>query len=158
MKAICITLALLILSNTAISQTSSVKLSDLGWLAGCWELTHETRGILVTEMWMKPAGDAMIGVGRTMKTGKLADYEFLRIVENAEGIAYISRPSANKEDTAFRLIRSGHRELVFENPAHDFPQRIIYKLDGDRLNARIEATRAGTTRGIDFPYVRVKCE
>ena len=140
------------------AQSTAPKLSDLAWLAGCWELTNADRGLTITEMWMKPAGDAMLGVGRTVRAGRVVDHEFLRIVQDANGLAYISRPSANKEDTTFKLLRGSAGELVFENPAHDFPQRIIYKLVGDKLHARIEGTKDGKTRGVDFPYSRAKCE
>ena len=34
----------------------------------------------------------------------------------------------------------GERRVVFENPMHDFPQRILYWRDGDQLVARIEGT------------------
>jgi hypothetical protein len=149
--------AILFLISSAAAQ-SVTKLSDLGWMAGCWELNDDKRGMLISEMWMKPSGNAMMGVGRTIKSGKLVDFEFLRIVEDANGLAYISRPSENKEDTAFKMLRSSPAEVVFENAAHDFPQRIIYRRDGDKLNARIEGTSNGKTRGIDFPYVRAKCD
>ncbi|MGH8854313.1 MAG: hypothetical protein ACREWI_08545 [Telluria sp.] len=43
---------------------------------------------------------------------------------------------------------------MFENPAHDFPQRIIYRRVGDTgLHARIE----GKGKGIDFPMRRTAC-
>ena len=145
-------------SATAFSQATKPKLADLGWLAGCWEMNNEKRGMLISEMWMKPAGDAMIGVGRTLKAGKLIDFEFLRIVQSGDGLAYISRPSANKEDTSFGMIKSTANEIVFENLAHDFPQRILYKREGEKLTARIEGTKEGKTRGVDFSYVRTKCE
>jgi hypothetical protein len=138
---------------------AGAKLADLGFLSGCWEMKNESSGLHITEMWMKPSGDAMIGVGRTIKNGKLADYEFLRIVEDASGLAYISRPSSNKEDTSFKMIKSSSNEVVFENPTHDFPQRIIYKLlASDKLTARIEGTMNGKIRGTDFPYTRARCE
>ena len=35
--------------------------------------------------------------------------------------------------------------VVFENPTHDFPQRIIYWKDGNDLRARIEGTMNGKT-------------
>ena len=158
MRFVLIAALLSSLSVSAFAQPAATKLSDLGWLAGCWEMNNEKRGMLITEMWMKPAGDAMIGVGRTLKSGKLVDFEFLRIVENSNGLAYVSRPSGNKEDTSFASIRSASNEIVFENPTHDFPQRIMYKRDGDRMTARIEGTTNGKTRGVDFLYSRVKCE
>ena len=148
---------LLIASSAGVSQTPT-KLSDLKWMAGCWEGNDEKSRMVISEMWMKPSGNAMMGVGRTMKSEKLADFEFLRIVEDANGLAYISRPSANKEDTTFKMLRSSADEIVFENARHDFPQRIIYKRNGQNMTARIEGTKNGKLRGTDFPYVRVRCD
>lgn len=48
---------------------------------------------------------------------------------------------------------------VFENPNHDFPQRIIYRLvTVDSLVARIEGRIDGKERSSDFPYRRARCE
>jgi hypothetical protein len=157
MRSIFVIGIILFVSTAAAAQSTS-RLSDLGWMAGCWEMNNEKRGMLITEMWMRPSGDAMLGVGRTMKAGKLIDFEFLRIVEDANGIAYVSRPSGNKEDTAFKLIKSASGEVVFENPTHDFPQRIIYKRNGEKMTARIEGTTDGKLKGVDFNYVRARCE
>jgi len=157
MRSVLALAILLLISSTAAAQRVT-KLSDLGWMAGCWELNDDKRGMLISEMWMKPSGNAMMGVGRTIKSGKLVDFEFLRIVEDANGIAYISRPSENKEDTSFKMIRSSTGEVVFENAAHDFPQRIIYKGSGEKMTARIEGLTNGKLKGIDFPYARVRCE
>ena len=157
MRSVLALAILLLISSTAAAQTVT-KLSDLGWMSGCWELNDEKRGMLISEMWMKPSGNAMMGVGRTIKSGKLVDFEFLRIVEDANGIAYISRPSENKEDASFKMIRSSTGEVVFENAAHDFPQRIIYKGSGEKMTARIEGLTNGKLKGIDFPYARVRCE
>jgi hypothetical protein len=151
-------LALVVCLCVVVSgQTPLPKVADLTWLAGCWEMKVESRGLHITEMWMKPAGNAIVGSSRTMRGGTMIDYEFLRIVEDASGIAYISRPSANKADTSFKLVKATPAELVFENLAHDYPQRIIYRVSGDKLTARIEGTRDGKLRGSDFPYFRVAC-
>ena len=49
--------------------------------------------------------------------------------------------------------------MVFENPTHDFPQRVIYRLDdAGVLRARIEGLVAGKPRAEDFPMRRVRCE
>lgn len=149
---------LVIVIAAAISGAGQEKESDLAWLSGCWEMKSESRGLQITEVWMKPAGGTMVGAGRTIKNGKAVDYEFLRIVEEADGIFYIAKPTANKHETKFKLTRASAGELVFENPAHDFPQRIIYKRSGNRLNARVEGTVDGKARGIDFPYARISCE
>ena len=99
----------------------------------------------------------MLGMSRTVKNGKTTGFEFLRIVEDESGIHYISRPSQNKEETSFKLTKSDAREVVFENPTHDFPQRIIYRLEKTNLFARIEGKNNGKFMGIDFPMTKAKC-
>jgi hypothetical protein len=46
--------------------------------------------------------------------------------------------------------------VVFENAAHDFPQRVIYRRDGERLVARIEGRLRGEARGRDWVFERVR--
>ncbi|PND40115.1 hypothetical protein C1O66_01630 [Paucibacter aquatile] len=101
----------------------------------------------------------MLGVARTVKKGKTVAHEFLQIRLNAEGqIVYIALPSGQKE-TTFTGTSVSETAVTFENPQHDFPQRISYRaLPGDRLLARIEGQRGGALRGIDFPMKRVACE
>jgi hypothetical protein len=48
-------------------------------------------------------------------------------------------------------------EVVFENPAHDFPKKITYKRDGDALTAAIEGPMGGQLRKIEFPYKKTAC-
>ena len=75
-----------------------------------------------------------------------------------DGIAYIAQPGG-KPPVSFMLVESKRGRVVFANPQHDFPQRIIYRLEADgSLFARVEATVKGQTRGIDYPYKRAKCE
>ena len=148
----------ILFSITAAAQETKPTLQSLAFISGCWEINTPEKKRLVSEQWMSPAGDVMMGMSRTIRNGKLSNYEYLRIVEDANGINYISRPSENKEDTAFKLVKWAANEAVFENPTHDFPQRIIYKLSKpDALWARIEGSNNGKFLGIDFPMNKVRC-
>ncbi|MEO5858912.1 MAG: DUF6265 family protein [Pyrinomonadaceae bacterium] len=139
------------------SQTASVD--TLGWMAGCWELSVPQKQMTISEHWMKPSGGTLIGMSRTVRGVKTTGFEFIRIVTTAAGIDYVARPSSNKDETAFKLIRSSATEVVFENLAHDFPQRIIYRDQSpDALFARIEGMQNGKLIGMDIPMKRVKCE
>jgi hypothetical protein len=82
----------------------------------------------------------------------------LRIAEDEDGrIAYIASPSG-QATTTFSLLRVSDTEVVFENPAHDFPQRVIYrKLPEDGLLGRIEGTINGEDRHADFPMQKTHC-
>ncbi|WP_238985178.1 hypothetical protein [Stenotrophomonas beteli] len=47
---------------------------------------------------------------------------------------------------------------MFENPAHDVPQRIHYRrLDDQRAHARIEIVQGNPKQAMDFPMHRVAC-
>jgi hypothetical protein len=150
--------SLLILGVAGNAQTLSSKIEDISWLAGCWERIDPSKDLQISEQWMKPAGGIMLGTGRTVKNGKTVDFEFTRIEQRTEGLFYVARPAANKEDTDFKLIRSGKSEIVFENLAHDFPQRVMYRREDDNLFARIEGNRNGKAVGVDFPMKRQSCE
>ena len=72
-------------------------------------------------------------------------------------IEYVAIPSG-QERTVFCLERLCDEEVVFENSAHDFPQRIIYRLAPDgALDARIEGEINGQHREVTFPMHKVDC-
>ncbi len=99
----------------------------------------------------------MMGMSRTVVGGKATEFEFLQIRQQGTDIFYVAKPSGQAE-ASFKLIRHSEREAVFENPTHDFPQRIIYRLQPDgSMTARIEGKTNGTERGIDFLMKRVSC-
>ena len=157
MKTIKI-IGLIVLSWVCVSgQNKVTSIADLGGMAGCWERRDDAKKLLITEQWMSPAGTSILGIGRTVKDGKTTGWEYMRIEKRDDGLYFVSRPKENAEDTSFKLIRSTASEFVFENTEHDFPQRVIYKLQGEKMTGRIEGTMNGKERGIDFPYVKVKC-
>jgi len=131
-------------------------IGDVGWIQGCWQ--GDDAGTRITEQWTTPDGGTMLGVSRTVKNGKTVAYEFIIIRENEAGeVHYVAKPSGQAE-AAFKLVRAGDREAVFENPGHDFPQRIIYRREGDgSLYARIEGTAQGQPKAVDFPMKKVPC-
>ena len=145
-------------SQSTEKPATNAKVEELSWLAGCWETRDAAKQRSIVEQWMAPDGGAMIGMSRTVRAGKMTGYEFLRIVRDDVSVKYVSRPSENSTDTDFRLLKISGNEVIFENPTHDFPQRVIYRREGDTLNARIEGTMSGKMQGIGFPYQRVTCQ
>ena len=106
---------------------------------------------------MKPAGGLMLGMSRTLANEKASEYEFLQIRQQGADIFYVAKPSGQPE-ASFKLIRGSNREAVFENPEHDFPQRIIYRLQPDgSLLARIEGKNKNSELAIDYPMSRATC-
>jgi uncharacterized protein DUF6265 len=126
----------------------------LAWLAGCWE-QRSARGT-IEEQWMTPRGRSMLGVSRTIRGDTLATHEFLMIREHGGTVAYHANP-AGQAPAVFPAIRLDDTSVVFEDPQHDFPQRIGYTRRADSLLAWIEGTRNGQTRRIPYPYGRTAC-
>ena len=126
----------------------------LAWMAGCWELDTGQR--TVEEQWMAPRGGAMIGMSRTVRADRLVGWELVVIRKDSAGLAYHAFPSG-QAPAVFPATEVSDSHVVFANPAHDFPQRVIYRLRGDTLAARVEAGSGAAARGSDFPYRRVAC-
>jgi hypothetical protein len=61
----------------------------LGWLAGTWGL--ERNGRTVTEQWMPPAGGTMLGMSRTIASGRTVEYELLLLRADAAGVCFTSQ-------------------------------------------------------------------
>ncbi len=153
MRVILLVCGLSLTASQLFAQAMSVD--KLGWLAGCW--SRASGSTLIEEQWMKPRAGIMLGMGRTVRAGKIVDYESMQILERGGTLVYAAQPSgqpaaefvARKYDGAF---------VRFENPTHDFPQRVIYGPGaGDSLFARIEGAMQGKQQGIDFRMKRGNC-
>jgi len=151
-RLICL-IALAVIPVTA----SSASITDLAWLSGCWAATDQDTGS--GEQWMPPAGGTMLGMSRTVSDGATVAFEFIRIVSTGDGgLVFIASPSG-QNTTGFALVSVTDHEVIFENPDHDFPQRIIYRLLSDEdLLGRVEGTINGIARAIDFPLKKTVCE
>jgi hypothetical protein len=100
----------------------------------------------------------LLGVSRTVKGGKTVAYEFMQIraLDNGK-LAFIARPS-NQSEATFTLLRFAPHEVTFENKAHDFPQRVSYRLVAPgALSARIEGISNGKERAIEYPMKKIAC-
>ena len=90
-------------------------------------------------------------------------WEFIRVYARGTDLVYAAQPH-NQPAAEFMSERVSDSVVIFANPAHDYPQRIIYRRAGkDSLRARVEGTPGGRTpgarsRGSDFPYVRAACD
>lgn len=105
---------------------------------------------------MGPRGGSMLGMSRTVREGKLVAYESIIIREQDGRLAYEAHP-AGQPTATFLSTAVGSASVLFENPQHDFPQKVGYQRKGDTLLAWIEGPANGTTRRTEFPYHRVQC-
>lgn len=141
----------------AFAQTDPARATDApalpGWLAGHWRM--QSGDTVVEEVWMAPAGDLMPGMARTLRPGRKAFFEYTRIEARPDGLYFVAQPGG-VPPTDFKLLESDARSMVFENKAHDFPQRVRYGLRADgALEASISGLQDGETRTESWHYLRV---
>jgi hypothetical protein len=116
----------------------TASVSDLAWLGGSWE-TQAANGRWTEENWSAPRGGVMLGYSRSGAGETVREFEFLRLQAGADGVpAYFAQPGG-QPPVAFRLTARDGTSATFDNPAHDFPQRIRYVRTGDTLVATISA-------------------
>jgi len=132
----------------------STGIQRLAWLQGCWEFVSGARS--VEEYWMAPRGDSMVSVSRTVSDGSLVGYELVVVREQGDQLAFEAHPSG-QPTAVFVSSTIGEQSVVFENPQHDFPQRIGYQRQGAGLLGWIEGTQDGQVRRIEFPYRPAAC-
>ncbi|MET0208846.1 MAG: DUF6265 family protein [Burkholderiaceae bacterium] len=144
------------------SSVDAAPIDAFAWLAGCWagERAAAREGEpprRFEEHWMAPRAGVMSGMSRTTRGETLAEFEFMRIHDEAGTLVFLAQPRG-AAPTPFKAVKLDADGATFENPAHDFPQRVIYRRAADgSLAARIEGELQGKPRGVDFQMRRVAC-
>lgn len=114
------------------------RVADLSWMSGHWQTTA-ANGSRVEENWLDARGGVMLGISRTISGDQLREFEFLRIQAGEDGVpAYLAQPGGQPA-VPFRLTAHDATSATFDNPQHDFPQRIVYRRSGDTMIATISA-------------------
>lgn len=111
---------------------ASAEPHELAWMAGCWE--HEDGG--TREVWSGSQDGLYFGYSVTRRDGRVVAFEDLRITPGPSGPVYSASPNGSAA-TAFTLSSSEGWAATFDNAEHDFPQRIAYRRDGERMEATI---------------------
>lgn len=137
-------------------QSCSPALRHLFPLEGTWQ--RSTPDGIAYESWKVKSRHLMLGEGYATKGGGKQVLENLRLfVEDGKTVYEATVPDQNDgKPVHFLLTRSDPQQglFVFENPAHDFPQRISYLLVGkDSLHVQVSAS-AGAP--LEFGFSRSK--
>ena len=154
MKKHLILLAFLFVAQlSANAQNKSIK--QFNFMLGTWEMKTATGKI--TESWVKQK-DSLIGKSyrHTLK-GDSTLMETL-IIKKIDGhFYYCSKVNGQNDNQTikFKLLPVKENTFIFENPSHDFPQRIVYQNKAkDELLAWIEGEKNGKKRKSEFSYKR----
>ncbi len=138
------------------AQNSNSKLQDLNWLLGTWQM--EKNGGILTEEWQQANDSTFEETSFLLKgSGEKKLLERVQIVSRGDKLFYIPTVADQngQQSVKFEITSFSANEFIAENPAHDFPKRIIYKaITQDSLHAKIDGGPSMPEKKSDFYYVR----
>ncbi|KIC00131.1 MULTISPECIES: DUF6265 family protein [unclassified Flavobacterium] len=153
-----ITLILLLLAvvsckNAEAPEKDKIKTAD--WLIGKWE-NVSPQGTL-TETWSKVNDSTFQGSSYFIKGKDTIHFESIKLQQKGEDLTYNATVKGQNNDqaVAFELTTSTEKGLVFENPKHDYPQKISYTKDANNtLTAEISGKLQGKLSSEKFVMVK----
>jgi Domain of unknown function (DUF6265) len=148
--------AALICAPRAVAQQAAAEnpLAALSFMAGCWR-GEMGPGAALEENWTAANTNVMLATARYLRNGRTTGFEFSRIHADSARVTLRPYPGGEASDS-FPMARSGPGLAVFENLAHDFPKRIIYRrVDARTLAIRIEGDQDAQAQ--EWTMARVAC-
>jgi hypothetical protein len=134
------------------------KKADLfNWLNGHW--TMNTDDGMVTEEWKTVNDSLMVGKSDFVKGDSVIPFETIRIFIQDTSFYYEAKAVGqnNEQPVEFKLSSFSDSGFVAENPQHDFPKRITYKLiNKDSIHAFVDGGKFMPDKRADFYYKKNK--
>lgn len=130
--------------------TSCQSTNQFEWLIGSWQRTNDHEGSHTYEYWESVESGKLKGMGCTIVAGDAVFKEDMVLI-NRDGQWSLEVAGPNESPVIFMLTDMTDTSFVVENPAHDFPQKIVYFLDGEELKASISGEGVDE---VDFSFER----
>lgn len=143
-------------TKQAATETQTL-MKKTAWLVGEWR-NFSPEGN-ATEVWVKENDSTLNGKSCFVIGGDTVSSESLSLVERNNQLYYIPvvRDQNNGQPVEFALTSSTDKQLVFENPQHDFPTKITYtRITDDSLVAEISGMNKGQPASQQYPMTRAR--
>ncbi|WP_039054389.1 DUF6265 family protein [Sphingobacterium sp. T2] len=125
---------------------------NLDWLTGNWKRLNEEAGKETFENWEKISPNQYSGIGFTIQKGDTISQEKMDIIEtNGKWTLFVKAPD-EKEATTFEMAELKNNEFTFVNDSIDFPKKIRYWIEGDKM----QATISNDEMEIPFEFEKIK--
>lgn len=128
--------------------------ADIGDLAGLWQTQDN---VLFYEQWTVVNDSVLQGKGYSLNGTDTLFSENIRIAPANGLLTYYAQAGQQNmgQTIAFSLVKHTRNSWIFENPEHDYPNRISYTLLSDSiLDARIENMRGNKAQNFHFKRIR----
>ena len=155
-KTTLILLLLAIFSCKESDANEKEKIKAANWILGNWE-NKSVDGNL-TENWKKVNDSTFEAESYYIKEKDTLHVEFITLQQRGEELTYSAAVQGQNENkpVAFKLSAETEKELIFENPKHDYPQKIVYtQITKGNLVARISGIQHGKPSSEQFSMKKV---
>lgn len=134
------------------------ELQKATWLLGEWEKS-DSLGTL-KEIWISKNDSTFIGQSYYIQNEKDTIHdEQIELMQDGEHLIYTATIKGENNDASipFQMTNDQDSLLVFENPKHDYPQKIEYKLlKNHTLVAIISGKVKGKITSESYPMTKKK--
>jgi hypothetical protein len=117
-------------------------IENANWLIGRWE-NNSAEGNL-SEFWTKTNDSTFHGESYFVIENDTVFGEKVELMQRGKDFIFEARVAKQNDEkpVPFKLTKSSETEMVWENPAHDYPNKIVYQTVGnDSLVAEIFGTK-----------------
>lgn len=120
-------------------------------LAGDWKTT---KGPVVYESWRIGWDSTLLGSSFSVNGTDTLMLETIKLIRLGDSLVY-KVDAGTQKTVSFGLAKATKNSWIFENHAHDYPNRIIYTLVNDSiLDAQIENTAGNKVIAFHFKKLR----
>ncbi|AXG75014.1 hypothetical protein DVK85_12540 [Flavobacterium arcticum] len=131
------------------------QIKKVSWLIGNWGATSN-QGTLI-ENWQKTNDSVYNGQSFFIIENDTVFAEHIALEEVNGKLTYIVNVSGqnNNKPVRFEMTSITNNQIIFENPEHDFPTKIIYNnVTNDSLVAEISGIKNGKPNSQKFTMAR----
>ncbi|MGE8341233.1 MAG: DUF6265 family protein [Flavobacterium sp.] len=142
-----ITLLALVIAAVSCQKKETIekdKIKKADWLIGNWE--NKTPEGILSENWQKLNDSTFSASSYFIKEKDTLHFETIVLAQLGETLTYKATVKGQNDDKPvfFPSTSETDQQLVFENPKHDYPQKIIYtKGANNTLTAEISGNMNG---------------
>lgn len=128
------------------------SVENFDWLLGKWQRLDEEEGKETFENWEKVKKTEYSGIGFTMQNGDTIKQERIKLLEVNGKWNLIVKAPEEQESITFTGVSHSKNEFTCENKEIDFPNKIKYWKNENRLNAMV----SGGEMEIPFEFEKLK--
>ncbi|MGZ2368387.1 hypothetical protein ACXR6G_01200 [Ancylomarina sp. YFZ004] len=139
--------------KTDVKPTTLIEKSEnFDWLLGKWKRLNEEEGKETFENWEKIKETEYSGLGFTMQNGDTIKQEKIRLTQTSGKWNLTVKVPEESESTTFNGVSHNDNEFTCENNEIDFPNKIKYWKNGNKINATV----SGGEMKISFEFEKLK--